>query len=82
MSRPRRATLYRMVLPDHTCPFGVRAKMLLEQNGYEVDDHVLGSREDVDRFKSEQDVTTTPLIFIDDRKIGGSRELERHLAED
>ncbi len=36
MREDRRATLYRMVLPDHTCPFGVRAKELLEQNGFEV----------------------------------------------
>ena len=32
------AVLYRMVLPDHTCPFGVRAKELLEEAGYDVDD--------------------------------------------
>ena len=31
------AVLYRM-LPDHTCPFGVRAKELLEEAGYDVDD--------------------------------------------
>jgi glutaredoxin len=40
------ATLYRMVLPDHTCPFGLRAKELLEEAGYDVEDRVLGSREE------------------------------------
>ena len=66
------AILYRMVLPDHTCPFGVRAKRMLEEAGYDVDDRVLATREEVD---------TTPQVFIDDERIGGSDALERYLAE-
>ena len=27
------ATLYRMKLPDHECPFGVRAKAMLDDAG-------------------------------------------------
>ena len=80
MSSGRNAILFRMVLPEHTCPFGVRAKELLERNGYEVDDRVLGSREEVDAFEEEQGVATTPQIFIDDERIGGSDDLERYLA--
>ena len=30
MSEPRRATLYRMVMPEHTCPWGLKAKYFLE----------------------------------------------------
>jgi glutaredoxin len=75
------ATLYRMVLPEHTCPFGVRAKQMLEAAGYDVDDRILRSREDVDAFKAEQGVATTPQIFIDGERIGGSDELERYLAQ-
>lgn len=63
MAEDQSATLYRMVLPDHTCPFGVRAKQLLEQRGFEVEDRVLGSRADVDAFKAEQNIQTTPLVF-------------------
>ncbi|HEX8555860.1 MAG TPA: glutaredoxin domain-containing protein [Sphingomonas sp.] len=74
------ATLHRMVLPDHTCPFGVRAKAMLEQAGYEVDDHLLRSREEVDAFKAEHGLTTTPLIVIDGKPIGGSDDLERFLG--
>ena len=81
MPEQRSATLYRMVLPEHTCPFGVRAKQLLEQHGFEVEDRVLGSREEVDAFKEEQGVQTTPQIFIDGERIGGSDDLERYLAE-
>lgn len=74
-----RATLYRMVLPEHTCPFGVRAKEMLEEAGYEVDDRILASREEVDRLQAELGVSTTPQVFIDDERIGGSEELERYL---
>jgi glutaredoxin 3 len=75
------ATLYRMVLPDHTCPFGVRAKELLEDAGYETDDRVLSTREEVDAFKEEHDVDTTPQVFIDGERIGGSEALERYLED-
>jgi glutaredoxin len=74
------ATLYRMVLPDHTCPFGVRAKQMLEENGFTVDDRVLKSRDEVEAIKSEHGVSTTPLIFIGEEQIGGSDDLERYLA--
>ena len=72
--------LHRMVLPDHTCPFGVRAKEMLEERGYEVDDRLLSSREEVEAFKAEHGISTTPLIVIDGEEIGGSAELERFLA--
>ena len=74
------AVLYRMVLPDHTCPFGVHAKELLEDAGYDVDDRVLSTREEVDAFEEEEGVETTPQVFIDGERIGGSEELERYLA--
>jgi glutaredoxin len=81
MPETRRATLHRMVLPDHTCPYGVRARAMLEEAGYEVDDRILSSREEVDAFMDEQGIDTTPLIVIDGEPIGGSADLERYLAE-
>ena len=33
-SPEKRATLYRMVMPDHLCPYGLKAKDLLERHGY------------------------------------------------
>ena len=80
MPATRSAIIYRMVLPDHVCPFGVRAKQMLESHGFEVEDRVLETREDVDAFKQDQGVDTTPQIFIDGERIGGSDELEAHLA--
>lgn len=81
MSQPRHATLYRMVLPDHLCLFGVRAKELLDAAGYDVEEHILRSREEVDAFEAEQGVATTPLVFIGGERIGGSDALERYLAQ-
>lgn len=73
------AALYRMVLPDHVCPFGVRAKELLEGAGYAVDDRPLRSRAEVDAFKAEHGVATTPQVFVGGRRIGGSDDLRRFL---
>ena len=75
-----KATLTRMILPDHTCPFGVRAKAMLEAAGYEVDDRILTTREEVDAFEAERGLATTPLVEIDGEAIGGSDDLERWLA--
>jgi glutaredoxin 3 len=80
MADDRSATLYRMVLPEHTCPFGLRAKQMLEQEGFQVDDRILRSRAEVDAFEEEQGVETTPQVFIDGERIGGSDDLEQYLA--
>ena len=82
MTDQRSATLHRMVLPDHTCPYGERAKALLEEAGFEVDDRLLCSREEVEAFKAEHGIDTTPLVFVGGERIGGSAELERYLAEE
>ena len=76
---PRKATLYRMILPDHTCPYGVRARQLLEEQGFEIDDRILRSRDEVDAFQTEHRVETTPQVFIEGERIGGSDELARYL---
>jgi glutaredoxin 3 len=73
------ATLYRMVLPDHTCPFGVRAKEMLEEAGFVLDEHILETRDAVDAFKQEHGVDTTPQVFIAGERIGGSDALEDYL---
>lgn len=80
MADTREATLYRMVLPDHTCPFGVKAKELLESEGYTIDEHILRTRAEVDAFQAEQGVGTTPQVFISGERVGGSDDLERYLA--
>ena len=75
----RIATLYRMKLPEHECPYGLLARRMLEDSGFQFDDRLLTSREEVDAFKAEHGVSTTPQVFIDGERIGGSEELAEYL---
>jgi len=69
-----------MVLPDHVCPYGLKALHLLRSRGFEVEDHPLTSRAEVDAFKAQHGVATTPQVFIDGSRIGGHDDLRRHLG--
>ena len=69
------ATLYRIVMTDHMCPHGLKSKDLLERQKFVVEDHHLVNREEIDAFKSEHDVKTTPQTFIDGDRIGGFDDL-------
>ena len=77
----KKALLYRMVMPNHTCPYGLKAKHLLNQSGFEVEDHHLTTREQTDAFKAEHGVQTTPQIFIGGRRIGGYDDLRRFFGK-
>lgn len=77
----KRAVLHRMVMPHHTCPYGLKAKDLLKRSGYEVEDRHLTTREETDAFKAEHDVPTTPQVFIGGVRIGGYDDLRRFLAK-
>lgn len=79
--RSRNAVLYRMVMPNHTCPYGLKAKDLLRRSGYEVDDRHLTTREETDAFKAQHGVATTPQIFIGENRIGGYDDLRRFLGK-
>ena len=74
------ATLYRMVRPDHTCPYGLKARDLLRRKGYTVDDRWLKTREETDAFKAAQGVATTPQVFVDGKRIGGFDDTRRFLG--
>ena len=74
------ATLHRMVMPGHTCPYGLKAKHLLESRGFTVDDRWLTTREETDAFKAAHGVKTTPQTFIDGARIGGHDDLRRHFG--
>ncbi len=80
-TRPAKtAALYRMVMPKHVCPWGLKSKALLERKGYEVDDHWLRTRAEADAFKAEHGVETTPQTFIDGQRIGGYDDLRRFVG--
>ena len=75
------ASLYRMVMPSHICPYGLKSKDLLERAGYTVEDHHLKTREETGAFKREHQVETTPQTFIDGSRIGGHDDLRRFLGK-
>ncbi|MBN8815421.1 MAG: glutaredoxin [Sphingomonas sp.] len=77
----KHATLYRMVMPEHVCPYGIKSKWLLERHGYTVDDHWLRTRAGTDAFKAEHHVETTPQTFIDGRRVGGNNDLRRFFGQ-
>jgi glutaredoxin len=78
---PRTATLYRMVMDQHVCPYGLKAKDLLRRQGFTVKDEWLTSREATDAFKAEHGVATTPQTFIDGKRVGGYDDLRRHFGK-
>jgi glutaredoxin len=77
----KKAVIHRMVMPNHTCPYGLKAVHLLKRSGYEVEDHHLTTREETDSFKAEHGVATTPQVFILGRRIGGYDDLRRFLGK-
>ena len=74
------AVLYRMVMDEHICPFGLKAKHLLQNKGFTVEDHHLVTKEQTEAFKAEHGVKTTPQTFIGGERIGGYEDLRRHLG--
>ena len=76
----RTASLHRMVMPEHVCPYGLKAKHLLESRGYAVEDHWLTTRAETDAFKARHGVKTTPQTFIGGNRIGGYDDLRRHFG--
>lgn len=78
---PKKAVLYRMVMPGHTCPYGLKSKALLERQGYTVEDHHLETREETDAFKMAHGVKTTPQAFIGGTRVGGYDDLRSHFGK-
>ncbi|MGO2055726.1 MAG: glutaredoxin domain-containing protein, partial [Halomonadaceae bacterium] len=74
------ARVYRMKTAEHMCPFGLKTLDLLKRKGFEVDDHTLTSRDEIDAFKAQENVDTTPQVYIGDSRIGGYEELREHLG--
>ena len=77
----KKAAIYRMVMPEHTCPWGLKAVDLLKRSGFDVEDHPLRTRAETDAFMSGQDVATTPQVFIGGQRVGGYEDLRRYLGK-
>ena len=76
----KNAVLYRMDMPGHTCPYGLKTKYILRRNGYNVEDKKLQTREETESFKNEHGVDTTPQTFIGGERIGGYEDVLKQLG--
>lgn len=74
------ATLVRMALPGHVCPYGLKARHLLRRHGYAIEDRLLRTREEVEDYKAREGVATTPQIVIGGERVGGHDDLRRFLG--
>ena len=72
--------VYRMSMPDHECPWGLKAIELLQSQQIDFEDHRLTSQDEVDSFKASQGVPTTPQIFSGEQRIGGYTDLAELLG--
>jgi glutaredoxin len=77
---PKTAMVHRMVMPDHVCPYGLKALDLLRRHGFAVEDHHLRTRAETDAFKGRHGVATTPQVFIDGERVGGYDDLRRYFG--
>jgi glutaredoxin len=77
----KKAIIYRMVMPEHTCPWGLKAVDLLKRSGFAIEDHHLKTRAETDSFRSQHKVATTPQIFIGGERVGGYDDLRRFLGK-
>ena len=80
-AQSKHATLYRMVMDKHVCPWGLKAKDLLEREGYAIDDQWLITKEQTNAFKEKHHVATTPQTFIGGKRVGGYDDLQRYFGK-
>ena len=77
----KKAIVYRMVMPEHVCPYGLKTVDLLKREGFEIEDHHLETREETDAFKEKHGVKTTPQTFIAGERIGGYDDLREYFGK-
>lgn len=75
------ASLYRMDMPGHVCPYGLKSRDLLRRKGFDIDDKPLQTKAETEQIKELFDVDTTPQTVIDGKLIGGYDELKAYLGE-
>lgn len=76
------ATIYRLVTPEHICPYGLKSIDLLEREGYEVDDRRLETEEAATELRERLGVETTPQTYIDGELVGTLDDLREHFGQE
>lgn len=81
-TRTHTATIYRLVTPEHICPYGLKSLDLLQREGYEVDDRHLETEEQATELRERLNVETTPQTFIDGELVGTLDDLREYVGKD
>ncbi|WP_446442473.1 MauE/DoxX family redox-associated membrane protein [Psychrobacter sp. 1176_08] len=76
----QKAIIFRMVMPDHLCPFGLKSIDALKHAGYDIIDRHIATQDENTLVKETLGVKTTPQIFIDGKRVGGNDELQVFLG--
>lgn len=59
-----------------SCPYCVRAKSYLTENGFDYDEVDLTNKfSEIDEIKRKTGHRTVPLIFVNDRFVGGYTDM-------
>ena len=74
------AIIFRMVMPDHLCPFGLKSIDALKHAGYDIIDRHITTQDENTLVKDTLGVKTTPQTFIDGKRIGGNDDLQVFLG--
>ncbi len=78
----KQATIYRMVMPGHTCPYGIKTLDLLEREGFDVEDIHLETDEETTAFREKWDVETTPQTFVGGALVGTLDDVREYVGKD
>lgn len=76
----KRAIIFRMVMPDHLCPFGLKSLDALKHAGFNIIDRHITTQDQNSLVKDSLGVDTTPQTFIDGKRIGGNDDLQVFLG--
>jgi len=76
----KRAIIFRMVMSDHLCPFGLKSIDALKHAGYDIIDRHITTQDENKLVKETLGVKTTPQTFIDGKRIGGNDDLQVFLG--
>ncbi|MGP4973555.1 MauE/DoxX family redox-associated membrane protein [Psychrobacter alimentarius] len=74
------AIIFRMVMSDHLCPFGLKSIDALKHAGYDIIDRHITTQDENTLVKDTLGVKTTPQTFIDGKRVGGNDDLQVFLG--
>jgi glutaredoxin 3 len=70
-----------IVWSKESCPYCIKAKVLLRNKGYEIEERVIGFGYTKDQLlESVPLARTVPQIFLDGEYIGGHDDLVKHFG--